>query len=109
MISGLLFILGMFFEVAALVLVTVPILFPVITAMGVDPVWFGIFFVVNIEFAYLTPPVGMNLFIIQEIGRRYTATSFNEVIKSTSPYILCHMLMLVILLMFPRIATFLVK
>lgn len=107
LISALLFVMGMFFEVAALVLVMVPILFPVITALGIDPVWFGIFFVVNIEFAYLTPPVGMNLFIIQEIGRRYTATGFDDVVKSTLPYILCHCLMLVILLVFPQIVTFL--
>ncbi len=108
LISALLFVLGMFFEVAALVLVMVPILFPVVTALGIDPIWFGIFFVVNIEFAYLTPPVGMNLFIIQEIGRRYTPTSFNEVVISTAPYILCHMFMLGLLLAFPKIATVLV-
>jgi C4-dicarboxylate transporter DctM subunit len=109
LISLLLFVLGMFFEVAALVLVMVPILFPVIKALGIDPIWFGIFFVVNIEFAYLTPPVGMNLFIIQEIGRRYTPTGFNDVVKSTMPYILCHILMLALLLAFPKIALVLVR
>jgi C4-dicarboxylate transporter DctM subunit len=87
----------------------VPILFPVIKALGIDPIWFGIFFVVNIEFAYLTPPVGMNLFIIQEIGRRYTPTGFNDVVKSTMPYILCHILMLALLLAFPKIALVLVR
>jgi C4-dicarboxylate transporter DctM subunit len=110
MISLLLFVLGMFFEVAALVLIMVPILFPVITAMGINPVWFGIFFVVNVEFAYLTPPVGMNLYIIQEIGRRYLPqTSFGDVIRSTAPYLIAHLFMLVLLLAFPQIATVFLK
>jgi C4-dicarboxylate transporter DctM subunit len=108
LISALLFVLGMFFEVAALVLVSVPILFPVITALGIDPLWFGIFFVVNIELAYLTPPVGMNLFIIQEIGRRYVNVTFLDVVRSTNPYTACLLLMLVLLMIFPSIATVMV-
>jgi C4-dicarboxylate transporter DctM subunit len=95
----------MFFEVAALVLIMVPVLFPVVTAMGIDPVWFGIFFVVNVEFAYLTPPVGMNLFIIQEVGRRYRPTTFQEVVASAGPYLLAHTAMLAVLLAFPSVAT----
>jgi C4-dicarboxylate transporter DctM subunit len=105
MISGLIFVMGMFFEVAALVLIMVPVLFPVVTAMGIDPVWFGIFFVVNVEFAYLTPPVGMNLFIIQEVGRRYRPTTFQEVVASAGPYLLAHAAMLAVLLAFPAVAT----
>ncbi len=110
MISLLLFVLGMFFEVAALVLIMVPILFPVITALGINPVWFGIFFVVNVEFAYLTPPVGMNLYIIQEIARKYLPkTSFGDVIVSTAPYLLAHLFMLAILMTFPQIVTVFLK
>jgi C4-dicarboxylate transporter, DctM subunit len=105
LISALIFVMGMFFEVAALVLIMVPVLFPVVTAMGIDPVWFGIFFVVNVEFAYLTPPVGMNLFIIQEVARRYRPTTFQEVVASSAPYLLAHASLLVILLAFPQLAT----
>ncbi|CAK7041148.1 C4-dicarboxylate transporter DctM subunit [Kerstersia gyiorum] len=100
-IAALLVFLGMFFEVSPLVLIISPVLFPIITAMGIDPVWFGVFLVVAIESAFLTPPVGMNLFIIQEIGRRYTNTTFREVLMSTSPYLFCLLAMLVLLLVFP--------
>jgi C4-dicarboxylate transporter DctM subunit len=108
LISALLFVLGMFLEAAALVLIMVPLLFPVVKAMNIDPVWFGIFFVVNIELAFLTPPVGMNLFIVQEIGRRYTRVTFVEVVRSTNPYTLCLIFMLGVLMVFPSLATMLV-
>ena len=108
MISLLLFVLGMFLEAAALILITVPLLFPVITALHIDPLWFGIFFVVNVELAFLTPPVGMNLFIIQEIGRRYSNVQFIEVVRSTNPYTLCVAFMLVVLIVFPELATVMV-
>ena len=108
LISALLFVLGMFLEAAALVLIMVPLLFPVVKAMNIDPVWFGIFFVVNIELAFLTPPVGMNLFIVQEIGRRYTRVTFVEVVRSTNPYTLCLIFMLGVLMVFPSLATVLV-
>lgn len=109
MITLLIVVMGMFFEVAALVLIMVPILFPIILAMGIDPLWFGIYFVVAVEFAYLTPPVGMNLFIIQDIGRRYTRTSLIDVMKSVSPYLVAHIIMLLLLIFVPQIATVLVR
>lgn len=107
MISGLLLLLGMFFEVASIVLVMIPILFPLVNALGIDPVWFGIFFVVNIEMAYITPPVGMNLFIIQEISRHYCVATFWDVQKSALPYMCCLLAMLVVLIAYPRLATIL--
>lgn len=103
MIAALLIFLGMFFEVSPLVLIITPILFPIITALGVDPVWFGVYLVVAIETAFLTPPVGMNLFIIQAIGRKHVDTTFAEVMRSTAPYLGSLLLMLAILLMFPGI------
>jgi C4-dicarboxylate transporter DctM subunit len=108
LISALLFVLGMFLEAAALILIMVPILFPIVKAMNIDPIWFGIFFVVNVELAFVTPPVGMNLFIVQEIGRRYTQVSFLDVVRSTNPYMLCLLFMLLVLLVFPSLATMLV-
>jgi len=108
LISALLFVLGMFLEAAALILIMVPILFPIVKAMNIDPIWFGIFFVVNIELAFVTPPVGMNLFIVQEIGRRYTQVTFLDVVRSTNPYMLCLLFMLLVLLAIPSLATVLV-
>lgn len=103
MIAALLIFLGMFFEVSPLVLIITPILFPIIMALGVDPIWFGIYLVVAIETAFLTPPVGMNLFIIQAIGRQHTDTAFSEVMRSTAPYLFSLLAMLVVLLAFPGI------
>lgn len=104
-IAILLILLGMFFEVASIVLIMVPILYPIVLALNIDPLWFGIFFVVCIETAYVTPPVGMNLYIIQDIAGRYCKTSFGEVMRSSLPYTLCLVLILFLLWAFPWLAT----
>jgi TRAP-type C4-dicarboxylate transport system permease large subunit len=67
-----------------MLLIMVPVLFPAIMAKGIDPVWFGIYFVVLIETALITPPVGMNLFIIQAISN----AKIGEIIKGVWPFAL---------------------
>jgi len=71
------------------------VLFPALSAMGIDPIWFGIFFVVLIETALITPPVGLNLFIIQAVGK----ARLEEVVKGAWPFALM-MLSTAILLWF---------
>jgi tripartite ATP-independent transporter DctM subunit len=61
--------LGFFLEALSMLLIMVPVLFPSLEAMGIDPIWFGIFFVVLTETALITPPVGLNLFVIQAVGQ----------------------------------------
>ena len=65
-----------------MLLIMVPVLFPALEAMGINPVWFGILFVVLIETALITPPVGLNLFIIQAVGK----ARLEDVVKGALPF-----------------------
>ncbi len=90
-----LLLIGFFLESLSMLLIMVPVLFPALSTMNIDPIWFGIFFVVLIETALITPPVGMNLFIIQAVGK----ARLEEVVKGAWPFALM-MLLTAILLMF---------
>ena len=94
-VGFVLLIIGFFLESLSMLLIMVPVLFPALTAMGIDPIWFGIFFVVLIEAALITPPVGMNLFIIQGVGN----APLSEVVKGAWPFAVI-MLLTAILLWF---------
>lgn len=99
----LLLFLGMFMDGAAITVITIPILFPLIRAYGYDPVWFAVVFVVNMELGLITPPVGMNLFVVKAI----TGETMLNVVKGTLPYTLLLALMLVVLILFPGISLWL--
>jgi C4-dicarboxylate transporter, DctM subunit len=90
-----LLIIGFFLEALSMMLIMVPVLFPALDAMGIDPIWFGIFFVVLIETALITPPVGLNLFIIQAVGK----ARLESVVKGALPFA-CMMLATAVLLWF---------
>ncbi|MDQ6988556.1 MAG: TRAP transporter large permease, partial [Mariprofundaceae bacterium] len=77
-----LLLIGFFLESLSMLLIMVPVLFPSLEAMGINPIWFGIFFVVLIETALITPPVGMNLFIIQAVGK----AEIGEVVRGALPF-----------------------
>ena len=77
----LLFI-GFFLEALSMLLIMVPVLFPSLEAMGISPIWFGIFFVILIEAALITPPVGLNLFVIQAVGN----ARLGEVVRGAAPF-----------------------
>jgi C4-dicarboxylate transporter DctM subunit len=94
-VGGVLLIIGFFLESLSMLLIMVPVLYPSLEAMGIDPIWFGIFFVVLIETALITPPVGLNLFIIQAVGK----ARLEEVVKGAWPFALM-MLCTAILLWF---------
>ncbi|MCZ4273193.1 TRAP transporter large permease [Maritalea porphyrae] len=90
-----LLIVGFFLEALSMLLIMVPVLYPALQAMGIDPIWFGIFFVVLIETALITPPVGLNLFVIQAVGK----ARLEDVVKGAMPFALI-MLSTAILLWF---------
>ncbi|MBF2760108.1 MAG: TRAP transporter large permease subunit [Ectothiorhodospiraceae bacterium AqS1] len=79
-----LLIVGFFLEALSMMLIMVPVLFPSLGIMGIDPIWFGVFFVVLIEAALITPPVGLNLFVIQAVGK----ARLEEVIQGAIPFAL---------------------
>lgn len=105
LINIVLLILGMFLETVSILVITLPILYPIITALGFDPIWFAIIMVINMELALISPPVGLNLFVLKGLDSR---NSISEIVKGVIPYAIIMILFIVILAFFPEIATFLV-
>lgn len=103
MVMLCIFVLGMFLEAVAIILITTPIVLPVLVALDVDLIWYGILLVVNLELAMLTPPVGLNLFVLKATTQAPLAT----IIRGAFPYIMILLLFLALLLMVPEIATWL--
>ena len=97
-------ILGSLMDAMAMIILTVPIVFPVITAMGFDPIWFGIIIVMTVELGLIHPPVGMNVFVIKSVVKE---VSFSTIFKGVLPFIVTDILRLVILIAFPIIALWL--
>jgi C4-dicarboxylate transporter, DctM subunit len=98
-------ILGMFMDVLSMQVATVPITFPIVTALGVDPVWFGIFIVLMCEIGLITPPVGMNLFVVH--GIRPDKGSISDAIWGALPYAVIMILFTLLLIAVPSIVTWL--
>jgi tripartite ATP-independent transporter DctM subunit len=98
-------ILGMFMDTLSMMVATIPLVFPVVQSVGVDPIWFGVFIVLMCELGLITPPVGMNLFVVQ--GIRTDGGPVADVIRGALPYAAIMMLFAVLLILFPAIATWL--
>jgi C4-dicarboxylate transporter DctM subunit len=103
-INLLLLVAGCFLPPAAIILMTAPILLPIITSAGFDPVWFGIIMTINMEVGLITPPVGLNLYVINAIA---PDVPLQRVLRGSAPYAFCILLAIVILSFFPEIATWL--
>jgi C4-dicarboxylate transporter, DctM subunit len=96
--------LGCFLDAISVTLIAVPIAFPVVQALGFDPVWFGVLLVINLELAMLTPPIGMNLFAIASVVQ---GLKVPEVARASLPFIFINLLSFALVLAFPGIATWL--
>lgn len=94
-------VLGFFIETLSLMVVTIPIIVPLVIEQGYDPIWFGILMIVLIEMALITPPVGLNLYVVQ--GARKSGR-MSEVMLGTIPYVLAMLAMVAALIAFPQIA-----
>ena len=99
----LIFILGMFLESVAIILVTTPVILPVMAQLHVDPIWYGVLLTINLELAQITPPVGMNLFTIRAISNAPLA----QIIAGSLPYVLLLIAALAIVMIWPQIALWL--
>jgi C4-dicarboxylate transporter, DctM subunit len=104
LINLFLLVCGFFIPPAAIILMTAPILLPIITAAGFDPVWFGVVVTINMEIGLIHPPVGLNIYIINSIA---PDVPLMKVMVGTIPYVLCMMLQIVLLCLLPEIATWL--
>jgi len=99
----ILLIMGLFIESLSMLLIMVPVLYPALLTMGIDPIWFGIIFVIMVECALITPPVGLNLFIVQAVGN----ASLWEVSRGVWPFILIMLGTVAVLYFFPALALYL--
>ncbi|HUW35804.1 MAG TPA: TRAP transporter permease [Rhodocyclaceae bacterium] len=97
-------VLGCLMDAMAMIILTIPIIFPVIQQLGFDPIWFGVIIVMTVELGLIHPPVGMNVFVIKSVVKD---VSFSTVFKGVIPFILTDILRLVILIAFPIIALYL--
>lgn len=97
-------ILGMFLDSAAIILITTPLFLPIVTGLGIDPVLYGVILVMNIEIAFVTPPVGMNLYVIGSIA---PDVPLGTVLRGSVPFLLLTVVGMVIVLLFPQIALWL--
>lgn len=100
-IIGMYLVLGFFVETLSLMVITIPIVVPVVTGLGYDPVWFGILLILMIEMALITPPVGLNLYVVQGVRRR---GSISDVMLGSSPFVAMMFVMVALLIAFPEIA-----
>jgi C4-dicarboxylate transporter DctM subunit len=100
---GVLLILGMFVDGVAMILLTVPVIFPVAYAMKIDPVALGIMITLNVETGVVTPPVGLNLFAVSGTSK----ISLPQVIKGTIPFFIGDVSVLLLVIFFPGLATWL--
>ncbi len=97
-------VLGCLMDAMAMIILTVPIIYPVIVHMGFDPIWFGIIIVMTVELGLIHPPVGMNVFVIKSVVKD---VSFTTIFKGVLPFIVTDIVRLVILIAFPIIALWL--
>ncbi len=97
-------VLGCLMDAMAMIILTVPIIFPVIVQLGFDPIWFGIIIVMTVELGLIHPPVGMNVFVIKSVVHD---VSFMTIFKGVIPFVLTDILRLIILIAFPMIALWL--
>jgi C4-dicarboxylate transporter, DctM subunit len=97
-------VLGCLMDAMAMVILTVPIVFPVITALGFDPIWFGVVIVMTVELGLIHPPVGMNVFVIKSVIKD---VNMSTIFVGVLPFVVTDLIRLVILILFPLLATWL--
>lgn len=97
-------ILGCFLDALAMVVGTIPIVFPIVVALGIDPVWFGIFLVIMAELALITPPVGMNLYVVQGVRGE---GNIIDVILGVLPFLIIMLLLVALIWFYPAIVIWL--
>ncbi len=99
-------VLGLFIETLSLMVITIPVVAPIMINLGFDGIWLGIYLIILIEMALITPPVGLNLYVVQSIRKN---GSIIEVMKGCIPFVLIMCLMAFLLVLFPQISLYLIK
>ncbi|MEM6375036.1 MAG: TRAP transporter large permease subunit, partial [Pseudomonadota bacterium] len=103
-INVFLIVAGFFLPPVAVILMTAPILLPVITGAGFDPIWFAVVLTINMEIGLISPPVGLNLYVINGIAPEI---SLKKILRGSLPFVACMLIAIVLLCLFPGLATWL--
>ncbi|WBU58877.1 TRAP transporter large permease [Paracoccus albus] len=98
MIMLMLLVLGSLLESLSMVMLVTPILFPIVTALGFDPIWFGVFLVVATELSYITPPMGMNVFVLRVVAKD---VPIGQIFRGVVPFVIMDVIRLMLLIGFP--------
>ncbi|HYE40452.1 MAG TPA: TRAP transporter large permease subunit [Ramlibacter sp.] len=104
-IQLVLLLLGMVLDPVGIMLITLPVFLPIVTALGFDPIWFGVMFIINMEIGYQTPPFGFNLFYLKGIVP--SGITMGDIYQSVTPYTMIMILGLILIMVFPQLATWL--
>ncbi|HSC00561.1 MAG TPA: TRAP transporter large permease subunit [Burkholderiaceae bacterium] len=106
LICAIYVVLGTAMEELSMVLLTMPVFFPVVVQLGFDPVWFGIIVVMVVELGLITPPIGMNVFVMGGVARDIP---LKTIFRGIVPFLYADFVRLALLILFPGIALFLLK
>ena len=101
----MLLVIGTFMDTGGMIMVTMPIFMPIVNALGINPVWFGVVILINMEMSAVTPPVGMMLFVMKGVSP--PDTTMADVYKAGLPFFACDLLAMVIIMIFPILALWL--
>ena len=102
---AVLLVLGMFMEQISMMLLTVPIFFPLATSLGFDPIWFGLIMLLALEISFTTPPFGLLLFVMKGVAP--ADTTMRQIYLAAIPFILCSLILVALLIIYPPLATWL--
>jgi tripartite ATP-independent transporter DctM subunit len=107
-IVGIYFLGGCFMDSLALIMLTIPIFFPIVLNLGYDPIWFGVIIVLVTEMGVITPPVGINVYVVYGVAQQFVPDIRLETIfKGIMPFLAAVVINIVILMMFPQIVLYL--
>ena len=99
-------VLGMVMNIIPMMMLTLPILFPTVVGLGFDPIWFGVIMVIMMEMGQITPPIGINVFVIHGVARKYDV-SMATIYRGIIPFVIVEILVILLLTIFPDIALWL--
>ncbi len=99
-------ILGMVMNIIPMMLLTLPILFPTVVGLGFDPIWFGVIMVIMMEMGQITPPVGINVFVIHGVAKKYNV-AMSTIYRGIVPFVFVEILVIILLTIFPDIVLWL--
>jgi TRAP-type C4-dicarboxylate transport system permease large subunit len=97
-------VLGCALDALAMILLTIPIFFPIVQRLEFDPIWFGVIIVMVVELGLITPPIGMNVFVIKGLA---PSVPLGRIYRGVTPFVLAEIVLIILLVIFPALATWL--